>query len=299
MVFKEIFTGENLPRLIVALCYVVLAPFIGALLEGIDRKLSARMQGRKGPSILQPFYDFFKLCHKQSMYVNRMQMMMIFAYLFFIVLTGGMFFAGLDVLMCFFALSTAAMFLILAATSTHSPYATLGTQRELLQMMAYEPMVLLTAVGFYQAVGSFRVIDIANTASPLIAITPGFFIGFVFILTIKFRKSPFDLSASHHAHQEVVRGITTEMIGRQYATVMLAEWYENIFLLGVVGLFFVTANPFSLIWTVAAILVVYFVEIVIDNTSARVNWKLMLKLAWGATIIFGGLNFLVLQLLNK
>ena len=29
-----------------ALAYVVLAPFIGGLLEGIDRKISARMQGR-------------------------------------------------------------------------------------------------------------------------------------------------------------------------------------------------------------------------------------------------------------
>ena len=35
----------------------------------------------------------------------------------------------------------------------------------------------------------------------------------LFILTIKLRKSPFDLSMAHHAHQELVRGITTEMSG--------------------------------------------------------------------------------------
>jgi len=35
----------------------------------------------------------------------------------------------------------------------------------------------------------------------------------LYILTIKFRKSPFDLSMSHHAHQEIVRGITTEFSG--------------------------------------------------------------------------------------
>ena len=34
----------------------------GMLLVGIDRKLVARMQKRVGPPILQPFYDFFKLC---------------------------------------------------------------------------------------------------------------------------------------------------------------------------------------------------------------------------------------------
>ena len=32
------------------------------------------------------------------------------------------------------------------------------------------------------------------------------FVGFLYILTIKLRKSPFDLSYSHHAHQELVKG---------------------------------------------------------------------------------------------
>ena len=38
----------------------------GMLLVGIDRKLVARMQKRVGPPILQPFYDFFKLCGKET-----------------------------------------------------------------------------------------------------------------------------------------------------------------------------------------------------------------------------------------
>ena len=38
----------------------------GMLLCGIDRKLVARMQKRVGPPILQPFYDFFKLCGKET-----------------------------------------------------------------------------------------------------------------------------------------------------------------------------------------------------------------------------------------
>ena len=35
---------------------------IGLLLAGIDRKLVARMQNRKGPSLLQPLYDVLKCC---------------------------------------------------------------------------------------------------------------------------------------------------------------------------------------------------------------------------------------------
>ena len=44
-------------RYISLILYLLLAPFIGAFLDGIDRKITARMQGRKGPSIWQPFYD--------------------------------------------------------------------------------------------------------------------------------------------------------------------------------------------------------------------------------------------------
>ena len=277
--------------------YIILAPFIGGLLEGFDRKISARMQGRKGPSVLQPFYDVAKLFHKQLLVMNKFQTLMVMSYLFFVLLSGALFFGGFDMLMCFFSLSTAVMFLILASTSTHSPFSTIGSHREMMQMMAYEPMVLLTAVGFFQATGSFNVSDIIQADVPAIAFTPGFFIGFVFILTIKFRKSPFDLSTSHHAHQEVVKGLTTEMVGMEYAITTIAEWYENVFLLGVVALFFVNSNPISFVFSVAAVLIVYFIEILIDNTSARVKWQLMLKAAWIVTIVTGGLNLFILELL--
>jgi ech hydrogenase subunit B len=291
--------SENMIRIIVMLVYIIGAPFLGGLLDGFDRKISARMQGRKGPTILQPFYDVAKLTQKQLLAVNKFQLLMVMSYLFFVILTGVLFFGGFDMLLCFFSLSTAAMFLILASTSTHSPFSTIGTHREMVQMMSYEPMVLLTAVGFYLATGTFQVSDIIQANVPAIAYTPGFFIGFVFILTIKFRKSPFDLSTTHHAHQEVVKGVTTEMVGIEYALTTVTEWYENVFLLAVVGLFFVTKNPLSYIGAAVAVLVVYFVEILIDNTSARVKWQLMLKLAWGVTLVAGGLNLFILELINR
>ena len=47
--------------LIATVAFAILAPIIGCLLAGIDRKLSARLQGRVGPSLLQPYYDVRKL----------------------------------------------------------------------------------------------------------------------------------------------------------------------------------------------------------------------------------------------
>lgn len=286
-------------RFIAMLLYIVGAPIIGGLLDGLDRKISARMQGRKGPSILQPFYDVAKLTQKQLLAVNKFQLLMVMSYLFFVILSGVLFFGGFDILMCFFSLSTAAMFLILASTSTHSPFSTIGTHREMAQMMSYEPMELLTAVGFYLATGTFAVSDIVQAKYPAILFAPGFFIGFIFVLTIKFRKSPFDLSTTHHAHQEVVKGVTTEMVGIEYAVTTVTEWYENVFLLGVVALFFINSNPISYLVAAVAVLVVFFIEILIDNTSARVKWQLMLKMAWGVTLVTGGLNLFILELIKR
>ena len=74
--------------------------------------------------------------------------------------SGAIFFGGGDLLLVIFTLTVASAFLIIAAFSSNSPYAQVGAERELLQMMAYEPMVLMTAIGFYMYCGSFTVGDI-------------------------------------------------------------------------------------------------------------------------------------------
>ena len=127
--------------------YLILAPFVGALLDGVDRVITARMQGRKGPCVLQPFYDLSKLFSKQMIAVNNVQLLLNLSYLGFIVISGSMLFGGTDILMCLFLLSTADMFLVMAASSDSSPFANMGAAREMLQMMAYEPLTLLVAVG--------------------------------------------------------------------------------------------------------------------------------------------------------
>lgn len=280
--------------------YIILAPILGGLTSGIDRKITARMQGRQGPPILQPFYDVIKLLKKETVLINHVQIFYLLTFLIFIIFTGCLFFGGFDLLMVFFALTTANLFLILAATSSHSPYASMGASREMMQMLAYEPMVLLTAVGFYLATGTFKVREIVTSNSTLpIVMLPGVFIGFVYILTIKLRKHPFDLATSHHAHQEMVKGITTEFSGEMFAIVEIAHWYENVFLMGVIALFFLNANWWTIIIALAAISITYSVLILVDNTTARMKWKNMFKNSWITTIIIGALNVFILEVLMK
>ena len=280
-------------EIIFAIGFIILAPFIGALIGGMDRKVTARMQGRVGPPVLQPLYDVFKLFEKEKAVVRNEVNFYIFSYLIFVVLTGALFFSGGDFLLVIFALTLAHAFLILGAYASVSPYSHVGAERELLQLMAVEPMLILAAAGFYMATGSFAVKDIAFWPEPIVMTIPLIFVGIVYVLTIKLRKSPFDLATTHHAHQELVKGLTTEFAGPTLGMVEIAHLYETVFFLGIVWLFFASMPWVGLL----AVIIVYFLEILIDNTTTRVRWQVMLRSAWLVALVAGAVNLGVLALL--
>ena len=288
----EIYQSLSVVERVVA--FIVLAPFVGGFLAGVDRKLSARLQGRYGPPLRQPFFDVLKLFQKERILVNKFQNFSIVLFFLFTLFSGALFFAGADLLLTIFSLALAGTFLILGGFAVGSPYSHIGAERELIQMVSYEPMVILMAVGMYQVTGSFKVAAIAQYQAPLILYLPGVFAGFLYILTIKFRKSPFDLSMSHHAHQEIVRGLTTEFSGPTLALIEIAHWYENVLLLGVVYLFF-GFNPWI---ALAATLGTYIFEIFIDMNYARFKWQLTFGSSWLFTAVAGVSNIIVLGLMK-
>jgi len=278
-----------------AVVYILLAPVIGGLVAGIDRKVTAHMQGRVGPSIFQPFYDVGKLFEKEGAVVNETQRFYVISYFVFAIFAGALFFAGGNLLLVVFALTLAEVFLVLGAYTANSPYSHIGAERELIQIMAYEPMLLLAAVGMYVATNSFNVSDIAGFPTLLVLLLPGVFLGFVYILTIKLRKSPFDISTSHHAHQEIVKGVMTEFSGPNLGFIEVAHWYEVILMLGFVFLFFAA----SWILGIIAIIIVYLLELAIDNTNARVKWQLAMKSSWAVALILGAGNIAILYFLGR
>lgn len=277
------------------LLYLLLAPILGGLLAGCDRIISARMQRRKGPPLLQPFYDFLKLWEKQPIAVNKAEGFYIFGFLLFALLTGTIFFAQGDILLVVFTLTMASVCLIIAAYAVDSPYSQIGAERELVQTMAYEPMLLMVALGFYLASGSFSVGDILTGAHMNILRMPGIFFGLCFILLIKFRKSPFDISMSHEAHQELIGGLKTEISGRTLAVVELAHWYENVFLFGLVLLFFASDTWWTWLLGLAICEIVFFAEILIDNCCARIKWERMFASTWLVGLMAGFLNIAFLM----
>ena len=145
------------------LVYVLIFPgflfcfMTGLLLCGIDRKLVARMQKRVGPPILQPFYDFFKLCGKETIVpaaANRTVFLLaplvglaalVVIQLFIPVFRFAAFKGVADVIVI--------LYLLLGAASG-SPYAGVGLSREMVTILACELPLLLVLLAIGKVVGA-------------------------------------------------------------------------------------------------------------------------------------------------
>jgi formate hydrogenlyase subunit 4 len=281
-------------QLIIVIATIVLAPIVGGLLFGIDRRITARLQGRFGPPILQPFYDFFKLMGKESIAVSKMQFVWIYAYLILMIASLLCLILQSDFLVLVFLLGFAGVSLVLGGFSTKSPYSHFGANRELLQILAYEPVLLLLAIGIYAQNGTFIISMIVSNQQPLLLTLWPLFIAVLYVLTIKMRKSPFDISTSHHAHQEIVKGVTTEYSGPFLALYHLAEWYEIVLVLGIVVLFW--ANPLWIGLLIA--FAAFLLELVIDNIAARMTARWMVRLSWSVGLTLGILNIAYLYIMK-
>ncbi len=157
-----------------SLAYVLIFPgflfcfLSGMLLCGIDRKLVARMQKRVGPPILQPFYDFFKLCGKETIVpaaANKVMFLMapllglaslVVLQLFIPVFQYQIpaFAQVADVIVILYLLLIPAVSIILGGASTGSPYAGVGLSREMVTVLACELPLVLVLLSVGKVVGA-------------------------------------------------------------------------------------------------------------------------------------------------
>ena len=249
------------------------------------------MQSRFGPPILQPFYDVLKLLGKGANSVNAWLVLCSYLTLMSSALAVFLFFFQADLLLIFFVMTIGAVFQVMGALSVNSPYSQVGAQRELIQMLTYEPLIILVFIGIALKTGSFSIEAIYAQKSPLLISLPLMFLALGVALTIKLRKSPFDISASHHGHQEIVRGVLTEYTGAQLAMLEVAHWLDVVLILGLCSLFWTT----SWIGMIILLVVTYFAELLVDNVSSRLTWQWMLKRVLAPTMILCVINLLWLQ----
>lgn len=139
--------------------------FAGLLLCGIDRKLVAKMQKRVGPPVLQPFYDFFKLCGKECIVpaaASRTMFLMaplvglaalVVIQLFIPVFTFTAFSQAADIIVILYLLLIPAMSAMLGGAASGSPYAGVGLSREMVTIISCELPLVLVLLSVAKTVG--------------------------------------------------------------------------------------------------------------------------------------------------
>jgi len=276
----------NLVSTLIAVTLALATPLIGGLLAGVDRKLTARMQERMGPPLVQPFYDVLKLWGKEPMISNNLQPVLAFGYVGFAVMAAGLVTFQQDLLLVLFMMGIADLCLIIAAMSAKSPYSYIGGRREFLAMLSYEPVMFIVDIAIFLVTGSFTVAGIFAYGKPLALVLPLALVALQFVLVIEMKKSPYDVSGSSHAHQELVRGVYTEFSGYTMALIELGHWSKVT----------TTLMIFSLFWApnlaigAAISFGMFFITLVVDNIYPRLTWQSMLKTTWSVGFILVLLN---------
>ncbi|MBR1455794.1 MAG: NADH-quinone oxidoreductase subunit H [Oscillospiraceae bacterium] len=138
----------------------------GMLLCGIDRKIVARMQKRVGPPVLQPFYDFFKLCGKETIVpaaASRTAFLLaplvglaalVVIQLFIPVFNFSAFSGVADIIVILYLLLIPALSVIFGGAASGSPYAGVGLSREMVTIISVELPLVLVLLAVAKTVGS-------------------------------------------------------------------------------------------------------------------------------------------------
>jgi formate hydrogenlyase subunit 4 len=266
------------------------APLIGGLLMGIDRKLTARIQGRVGPPVLQPFFDVLKLLSKSPIALNRVQVFYAYLHLAFMLVVVTLLTLGQDMLMILFAHAFSTIALVLGGLCVRSPYSRIGSHRKIMQILAYEPILVLLVVGIYMiqphSFMASSVWEAAEAGRPLVTQLPLVFLAFLMVVAIKLEKSPFDVASSHHAHQELVKGVTLEYSGPYLAVIEVTHMVELAVLFFVIAMFWATNLAAGLGLAAGA----FVLMIVLDNAFARLHTRWMVRTMWSIPMMLAVAN---------
>ncbi len=263
-------------KTILTVLALLVAPLAGGIIMSLDRKITARMQGRMGPPLLQPFYDLFKLLGKQPMALHRPQIMYAVLHLVFMMLVVVLLVQGQDLFMVLFVQAFSVVCLVLGGMSVRSPYSWIGSQRKILQTLAYEPILVLLILAINLRDNSFLASKVMENPQPLLFSMPLLFLAFLCVVAIEFEKSPFDVSTSHHAHQEIVKGITLEFSGPFLALIEIAHYYEVAIFFGLLMAFWHTSLLAGFLLAFCS----FVFLLIVDNTFSRLSSYWMLRYMW-------------------
>ncbi len=264
----------------------------GGLLSWFDRKITARVQFRKGPPLLQPFYDFFKLLLVKETILPKHGSGFVFL-LAPVLAVFGATMAGLfillplfnietgfrgDIIVIFYLLTLPSFSYIIGALASGNALGAVGASREMKLIISYELTFLLLVAAVIMKSGQqfdlHSVIAAQQSGTPFIGSISGvlLFIAGIFCLQAKLALVPFDMP---EAEAELASGIYIEYSGPPYAMIKLAK-YIMLFILPafLVALLMNGMNPgINIVWLILKILGVVLLLTLIRNTNPRVKIK--------------------------
>jgi formate hydrogenlyase subunit 4 len=257
------FSFELLTIVIGTLVLAIFGIFFGLIYKGIDRKLSAHMQGRIGPPIRQPFRDVVKLFTKENIVPdNAIPWVFNWAPLIGLIGTISILLyipigsinpiaeGSGDLILILYLLMIPSLAMVIGGFASGSTYATIGAQREMATMIAYEfplAIIIVTIAWILKTIN----VNATNVFSlSFIAANPLWgnfgvlgFIGFIILFLVLMIVTPAELSKipfdSPEAETEIAGGLLTEYSGRNLGIFYLTDAVKTVVMASIiVALFF-------------------------------------------------------------
>ncbi len=264
----------------------------GGLLSWYDRKITARVQFRKGPPLLQPFWDFLKLVLVKETILPRQGSRFVFLLAPVLALFGatmaGLFillpllnietgFKG-DIIVIFYLLTLPSFSYIIGSLASGNPIAAVGASREMKLIISYELTFLLVVAAVIMKSGQeldlSSIIAAQQSDKPFIGSISGvlLLVAGLFCIQAKLGNVPFDMP---EAEAELASGIYIEYSGPPYAMIRLAK-YIMLFIhpAFIVALLMngMTGGT-GILWLILKILGIVLLITLIRNTNPRLKIK--------------------------
>jgi NADH-quinone oxidoreductase subunit H len=277
----------------------VFTAIIGILVSWIDRKVTARVQWRKGPPLLQPLYDLIKLSGKETILPkNGAQMLFLLAPI--VGLAGVVFVSAMiwrslidptegfmgDLIVLLYLLTLPSISVIIGGFASGNSLASQGASREMKLILAYElPFILAAAVIIINCGYSIKLGDLTISYtvsfSGIIALIVA-----VICQQAKLALVPFDMA---EAETEIMAGAIIEYSG----VTLLVHKLTRMMMLFVVPMFvvavFLGGIDFSTGGSAAIGFLKYVallvVTVLIRNTAPRLRIDQAMRFFWGPVTI--------------
>jgi len=226
------------------------------MLVGSVRKVKARLQGRRGASVFQPYRDLRKMLAKEvvisenTSWVFRFTPYLVASVMLLSTLLVPMLttrtplgFIG-NIIVLMYLLLLATFFLALAGLDAGSAFGGMGSSREMIIAALAEPTVMVAIFAIALRVGSTSLDEIVRRGAEdsLLLLNPGHVLAFVAFFIVALAETgrlPVDNPATHLELTMIHEAMVLEYSGRHLA---LIEWAAGmklvVFLVLLANLFF-------------------------------------------------------------